>query len=143
MRSVLPDTTVRWLAWCLLACMAWASLHSGLAAWQPSDRGSRTSGLVEVCTGDGIRWLSLTSSADSAQAQRPPADHSEHHGIGTVHCPWCRLVADAWPDLARSDLGFAPPAEYRMPSLRMPALLGHTERTVLATPARAPPQVSG
>ena len=59
--------------------------------------------LVEVCTHQGVRWVSV-DSAESAQA----ADADEDGNAASSHCPLCRVLGDLPLDLERDDLRFAP-----------------------------------
>ncbi|MFN3376977.1 MAG: DUF2946 family protein [Burkholderiaceae bacterium] len=143
MRYVFLPLITRHIARCLIACMVWACLHTGLAALQGPDPTAQAAALQEVCTVDGTRWVRLFASGDAVTPGAKPALPLDASGHGLDHCPWCRTTTDAWPDLMRSDLRFAPPDEYQLPPLYRPTSQGHAERTVLATPVRAPPTALG
>ena len=89
-------------AWLLAVCVfAW--LHPALAALAVLAQGPQST-LVEVCTHQGVRWVSV-DSAESAQAAN--ADEGAH--AASSHCPLCRVLGELPLDLGRDDLRFAPP----------------------------------
>ena len=101
-------TTRTLTAWLLAVCVfAW--LHPALAALMVLAQGPQST-LVEVCTHQGVRWVSV-DSAESAQA----ADADEGAPAASSHCPLCRVLADLPLNLERDDLRFAPPAWLRQP----------------------------
>src|SRR5574344_645373 len=106
-------TTRTLTAWLLAVCVfAW--LHPALAALAVLVPGPQST-LVEVCTHQGVRWVSV-DSAESAQA----ADADEGAPAASSHCPLCRVLADLPLNLERDDLRFAPPARPRPPPPRRP-----------------------
>ncbi len=134
----------RRLACWLIVWMAFASLHSALAAsWLLGAGGTADGGarMVEVCTSQGVRWVSLQEPS----AQEGPGDVSgEAAADGLPHCPLCRFVGDAAPDLARSDLRFARPLQYRAPLPDGPPPPGGAlAHIALTAPPRAPPALPG
>lgn len=135
----------RRLAWWLIAWMALASLHSALAATLVLARGGSGAAVVEVCTNQGVRWVSLQAAAGdiAINTEVPQGTGISGGADGTPHCPLCRFVGDALPDLTRSDLRFAPPLQYRAPPPDAPRPLSTAERRVLTTPPRAPPVFAG
>ena len=130
--------------------MALVSLHSALAATLVLAGGGGGAEMVEVCTNQGVRWVSVQatqSGTDPAQATATatgsPGDTADDHSVieadGTPHCPLCRFVGDAAPDLSRSDLRFAVPLRYRAPPPDAAPPLSPAARAVLTSPPRAPP----
>ena len=106
-------TTRTLTAWLLAVCVfAW--LHPALAALAVLAQGPQST-LVEVCTHQGVRWVSV-DSAESAQA----ADADEGAPAASSHCPLCRVLGELPLDLERDDLRFAPPAWLRQPPPRQP-----------------------
>ena len=107
-------TTRTLTAWLLAVCVfAW--LHPALAALAVLAQGPQST-LVEVCTHQGVRWVSL-ASADFT-ATDTPSDSDDNPA--TSHCPLCRVLADLPLNLERDDLRFAPPAWLRQPPPRQP-----------------------
>lgn len=135
----------RRLAWWLISWMALASLHSALAATLVLVRGGNGAEMVEVCTNQGVRWVSVQAAGGEAatDADAPEGASASGGADGTPHCPLCRFVGDALPDLTRSDLRFAPPLQYRAPPPDAPLPLSTAERRVLTAPPRAPPALAG
>lgn len=135
----------RRLAWWLIAWMALASLHSALAATLVLARSGNGAAMVEVCTNQGVRWVSMQAAEDEAatNANAPEGASASVGADGTPHCPLCRFVGDALPDLTRSDLRFAPPLQHRAPPPDAPRPLSTAERRVLTAPPRAPPVFAG
>lgn len=134
------------LAWWLIGCMALASLHSALAAILVLAHGGSSAEMVEVCTNQGVRWVSLQTTKGTAatNADAPEgAEGAEAHADGTPHCPLCRFVGDDFPHRSRSDLRFAPPLAYRAPPPGPPRPPSAAECVVLTAPPRAPPTLAG
>lgn len=128
----------RRLAWWLIAWMALASLHSALAATLVLAGGVGGSEMVEVCTNQGVRWVSVQSTqGDVDTAMEAPSGAGS--ADGTSHCPLCRFVGEAAPDLTRSDLRFAPPLQCAAPPPDTHPPLSPAARVVLTSPPRAPP----
>jgi hypothetical protein len=134
----------RW-GWWLIAWMAVVSLHSAWAAALVLARPEGGAQMVEICTNQGVRWVSVQVVQGLADAGSVPGSAdvtSEPETIGadgTPHCPLCRLTGDASPDFTRSDLRFAPPLQYRQrPADRHPPL-STAARVVLMSPPRGPP----
>lgn len=125
------------LSWWLIAWMALASLHSALAATLVLAQGAGGAEMVEVCTSQGVRWVSLQATPDNEAAAQAPAAATD--ADGTPHCPLCRFIGDAAPDLTRSDLRFAPPLRYRVPPPATRPPPSPAARVVLMSPPRAPP----
>ncbi len=135
----------RRLAWWLIAWMALASLHSAMAATLVLARSGSGSGaaMVEVCTNQGVRWVSLQAAAGNVATDVEAPLWASASADGTPHCPLCRFVGDALPDLTRSDLRFAPPLQHRAPPPDTPRPLSTAEVRVLTAPPRAPPLPAG
>lgn len=135
----------RRMAWWLIAWMALANVHSAPAATLVLARGGSGAEMVEVCTNQGVRWVSLKAAAGdlATDAAREDGVSVTSNVDGTPHCPLCRFVGDALPDLSRSDLRFAPPLHYRAPPPAVPQLLSTAEHRVLTAPPRAPPASAG
>ena len=91
--------------------------------------------LVEVCTHQGVRWVSL-ASADFT-ATDTPSDSDDNPA--TSHCPLCRVLGDLPLNLERDDLRFAPPAWLRQPPPDSHHPTPDLAWTVRSCPARAPP----
>lgn len=126
-------TTRTLTAWLLAVCVfAW--LHPALAALAVLAQGPQST-LVEVCTHQGVRWVSL-ASADFT-ATDAPSDSDDNPA--TSHCPLCRVLADLPLDLERDDLRFAPPAWLRQPPPDSHHPTPGLAWTVRSCPARAPP----
>lgn len=122
--------------------MVLTSLYSALAATLVLIKGPGGSAMVEVCTNQGVRWVSM----QVAQGEQGEADTTAQETPlwssgtdGTPHCPLCRFVGDATPDLSRSELRFAPPLQYRAPPTAAPPTRSPAARVVLNSPPRAPP----
>ena len=131
----------RYLARWLVALMVFVNLHSALAATLVLAMGAGGVAMVEVCTSQGVRWVSVQQAApaDAKTAQEAPGWAG---GVdGSPHCPLCRFMGDAAPDLARSDLRFARPQQHGLPPPDTPPPLSTAARVVLMAPPRAPPIV--
>jgi hypothetical protein len=135
----------RRLAWWLIAWMTLASLHPALAAALVLAHGASGAEMVEVCTDQGVRWVSPQSIVSDMATQAKATDDVSASDIadGTPHCPLCRLVSDVPPDLSRSDLRFAPPLHYRAPPPDASPPLSTAQRRLLTAPPRAPPLSAG
>ncbi len=141
---------VRRLACWLIVWMAFASLHSALAASWLLLGGGTAGGaqVVEVCTSQGVRWVSLQpqqgTQADAADDAAGGNGTGSGSADGLPHCPLCRFVGDAAPDLARSDLRFARPLQDRAPPPEAPPPPGGAlAHIALTAPPRAPPAALG
>ena len=130
-------TTRTLTAWLLAVCVfAW--LHPALAALAVLAQGPQST-LVEVCTHQGVRWVSL-ASADFT-ATDAPSDSDDNPA--TSHCPLCRVLADLPLNLERDDLRFAPPAWLRQPPPKAtPPPLAWHGRCAAAPHARRPQRIS-
>ena len=127
---------VRPIAIWLIALMAFVSLHSALAAALVLIKGPDQSAMVEVCTNQGMRWVSLEAAASTGEIQKTaPSDSPD----ATSHCPLCRFVGDAPADLHRGDLRFAPPRRFQAPPREAPAPCATASRVILTSAPRAPP----
>ncbi|GAD22064.1 hypothetical protein AVS7_01824 [Acidovorax sp. MR-S7] len=116
--------------------MAFVSLHSALAATLVLIKGPDRSAMVEVCTNQGVRWVSLEAAASTDEVQKTaPSDSPD----GTPHCPLCRFVGDAPVDLHRDDLCFAPPRRFQVPPRAAPVPCATAARVILTSAPRAPP----
>jgi hypothetical protein len=135
----------RRLGWWLIAWMALASLHSALAATWVLARVGGGAEMIEVCTTQGVRWVSMQAaqgSAGAAASDNVTGDAGDAGAIGadgTPHCPLCRFIGDAAPDFTRSDLRFAPPLQYRQRPPDKPQPQSSAARVVLMSPPRGPP----
>lgn len=127
-----PTTLRTHTAW-LLAALVFAWLHPAFAAMASVAKGSQGT-LVEVCTHQGVRWVSV-DSVDSAQ----PVDTGEGSGTASSHCPLCRVLGDLPLDLARDDLRFAPPSWLGQPPPDSYHPTQALRWVVRISPARAPP----
>lgn len=122
--------------------MVLASLHSALAATLVLLKGPGGSAMVEVCTNQGVRWVSVQATqgdqidADTTAQETPLLSSGAD---GTPHCPLCRFVGDVAPDLSRSELRFAPPLRYTVRPTATPPVRSPAARVVLNSPPRAPP----
>lgn len=87
---------------------------------------------MEVCTGQGMRWMSIDNHGSDQGDASPSVAQGEH-------CTLCRALADAPPDLGRHDLSFAAPSWLRYVGPQTPRLSDGTVRAVLTAPPRAPP----
>ncbi|WP_406626007.1 DUF2946 family protein [Acidovorax sp. SDU_ACID1] len=133
----------RRLACWLIVWMTLVSLHSALAATLVMARGGSGAAMVEVCTNQGVRWVSVQASAGDMAITADSIEGVSANADGNPHCPLCRFLGDALPDLARSDLRFEPPLDYRVRPPDTPFFLSTAERVVLTAPPRAPPPSSG
>ncbi|PIF90718.1 hypothetical protein CLU86_1607 [Acidovorax sp. 62] len=141
----------RRLGWWLIAWMALASLHSALAATLVLARVGGGAEMIEVCTTQGVRWVSMQATQGNVDAAPEPGsagattsdnvtgDAGAIGADGTPHCPLCRFIGDAAPDFTRSDLRFAPPLQYRQRPPDKPQPLSAAARVVLMSPPRGPP----
>ncbi len=129
----LSQTTLRTCTAWLLAVLVFAWLHPAFAAMAVLAQGPQSM-LVEVCTHQGVRWVSVDST-ESAQA----ADTDEDGNAASSHCPLCRVLGDLPLDLGRDDLRFAPPAWLRQPPPDSHHPTQALRWVVRISPARAPP----
>lgn len=121
-----------WMVAALLFAFVLPALAMVLASGQVSgDPLARLA--MEVCTPLGLQQAQPVSAAGE-----PEAD-GQTTAAGQAHCPLCRVVSDAPPDLSRADLRFAAPPP--PPPLPPQALRPRDTvlRVVLSTPPRAPP----
>lgn len=82
------------MVWALLCALLLSVLAPTVSfAFVANNQGG--AGVIEVCTTDGPRWVSLESTDDSAQQSEGTTSDSVH-----PHCPFC---------LRPTDLGAAPP----------------------------------
>lgn len=116
--------------------MAFVSLHSAFAATLVLIKGPNQSAMVEVCTNQGMRWVSLEAVASTDELQKTESSSSLD---GTSHCPLCRFVGDEPADLHRDDLRFAPPSLLRALPREAPVPCATASRVILTSPPRAPP----
>lgn len=122
----------------LIAVMLFAALHPVVAA-ALVEAGGRKASLVEVCTSQGTRWVSIDTETAGGDAA---ASEETAKFAASEHCPLCRTLGDLPLDLSRADLRFAPPRwlpqappETLLPSRTVEVLLKDA-------PARAPPALT-
>lgn len=137
-----PEVTSTFLRRCtrwLIALLVFGTLQPVFAAAWAREAGTS----VEVCTSQGMRRVlvrdALPDAVDSADAADPTAPADGASALHADHCPLCRVLGEALPDLARADLAFAPPRVAPLPCAEAPPAPGTAQRLTRATPSRAPP----
>lgn len=88
MRRLRACRAALWLALAAMLLGAFAPTVSRALAAARSDRAP----MVEVCTSEGPRWLSLAPT--SANLSTADASHGQESAPSLDHCPFCLLVAE-------------------------------------------------
>jgi len=97
----------RWALWLALLLALFGALAPSVSQALNAARGGNT-GLIEVCTSSGPRWMALgplaTEADFSAASAAPPLPDAPVSAQVFDHCPFCLLLADraapppaSWP----------------------------------------------